>query len=275
MQRLDDLSAFDWIANGRSPLPSAFDKAVGIPVSTCLPRGYPAYCKIFPAVYEDLLVTDHTIGLDEYRRRRADELRQAGYDSRDANITAGREGQALWEALRKEPEPDPTRFQRVRMQTIASRYGVPFHPSFSVESLRSAFNDRIWPRYLMGPGEGSLDYATCERLARLLEPFTDESGCFFYWWFLATTDWNGGDLLYQGRLRDILGTFSWDTVRLNPTYWWPSDRSWCVCSDYDLTFTLVAGSNELVATLIGDAVLECVRVSGDSRVDDWADQVNS
>lgn len=275
MQRLYDLSAFEWIANGLNSLPHPFDKTVGIPVSTCLPRGYPSYCKLFPAVYEDLLMPDHTIGLDEYRRSRANELRQAGYNSREANIMVDREDRELWEGLRKQPEPDTTRFQRVRMQALASRYGVPFHPSFSVESLRRAFKNRVWPRYLVGPHEGSLDHATCERLVMLLESFANESECFFYWWFLATEDWNGGDLLYQGQLREILGTFDWDTVRCSPTYWWPVDRSWCVCSHYDLTFTLIAGSNELIATLVNDAVLECVSVSEDSRVDSCADQANS
>src|SRR5579884_3352095 len=92
---MHDLRAFDWIANGRTPLPGRFEKATGVPVSACLPPGYPSYCKIFPAVYEDLLMPDKTVGSDEYMRRRVDELRQAGYDSRSARIIAHKEEHEL------------------------------------------------------------------------------------------------------------------------------------------------------------------------------------
>jgi len=56
-------------------------------------------------------------------------------------------------------------------------------------------------------------------------------------------------------------------VRCTPTHWFPEDRSWLVCSDYDLTFTLVGGSARLAQELLDHPVLECVSVQPETRVD--------
>ena len=60
-------------------------------------------------------------------------------------------------------------------------------------------------------------------------------------------------------------------VRCTPTHWFPEDRSWLVTSSYDLTFSLIGGSEHLVQQLLGHPVLECVRVAPTTRVDRKAD----
>ena len=60
-------------------------------------------------------------------------------------------------------------------------------------------------------------------------------------------------------------------VRCTPTHWFPEDLSWLVCSDYDLTFSLVGGSEHLVQQLLDHPTLECVRVAPNTRVDWKAD----
>jgi hypothetical protein len=46
-----------------------------------------------------------------------------------------------------------------------------------------------------------------------------------------------------------------------------ADHSWCVCSDYDLTFTIVAGSKELVSRVLNDVTLEAIQVTPQTRID--------
>ena len=53
-------------------------------------------------------------------------------------------------------------------------------------------------------------------------------------------------------------------------YWWPSDQSWCVCSDYDLPFTIIGGRPNLVSALLQDKVLECIQVTPQTRIDVFA-----
>lgn len=46
--------------------------------------------------------------------------------------------------------------------------------------------------------------------------------------------------------------------RFTPEYWWPTDCSWCLCSDYDLMFTVVGG-------LAGGRLLEPRSIRGDVK----------
>ena len=64
-------------------------------------------------------------------------------------------------------------------------------------------------------------------------------------------------------------------VRGSPTYWWPESRAWCICTDWDLTSTLVGGPHELVELLASDSDLECIIVKPTMRVDSDADRANS
>jgi hypothetical protein len=70
---------------------------------------------------------------------------------------------------------------------------------------------------------------------------------------------------------DELSTFLANgKYQFTPEYWWPADHSCCVCSDYDLTFTIVAGSKELVSGVLNDATLEAMQVTPETRIDSYA-----
>ena len=75
-------------------------------------------------------------------------------------------------------------------------------------------------------------------------------------------------LLFEGSLEEAPEFFS--TFQFGPEFWWPADHQWCVSSDYDLTFTTVGGSIQLIAALLESDVLECIEVGPAIRVDDSA-----
>lgn len=160
---------------------------------------------------------------------------------------------------------------RVRWRELAAQQGIIFHPEITDRSF--TFGRRDWPKNILGPDDGSLDKQTAVQLAHLLAPFTGGQKCFFHYELIATRDMQ--DVLYVGVLNDILDTFSIDGVYGTPTYWWPEDRSWCVCTDWDLHFTLIGGSRELVAKLLSDTELECVQVEITTRIDYKGDRINS
>ena len=58
--------------------------------------------------------------------------------------------------------------------------------------------------------------------------------------------------------------------QFSPEYWWPPNRAWCVCSDYDLMFTVVGGSRHLISALLKSDVLECLEVTPQTRIDSLA-----
>lgn len=157
---------------------------------------------------------------------------------------------------------------RFRWEEIAGWLNVPFRPEIShewfVERLNP--NPQCWPRFIYGPAEGSLDAIERDELASVLMPFTDGSECFFRFAeipFVGTD----GPLLFQGSLASLGEFLSHGHYQYSPEYWWPADRAWCICSDYDLGFTIVGGCGPLIDTLLRNKVLEVVEASAETRVD--------
>ena len=58
-------------------------------------------------------------------------------------------------------------------------------------------------------------------------------------------------------------------------YVWPTDNSWIICTDYDLTSTYVALGIDAASRLLATPEIEAVEVALDTRVDDAADEQNS
>ena len=57
-----------------------------------------------------------------------------------------------------------------------------------------------------------------------------------------------------------------------PELVWPDDRSWVICTDYDLTSTYIGSDRKLAGVLMDDSQLEIVEVTRDTRVDNAADE---
>jgi hypothetical protein len=97
----------------------------------------------------------------------------------------------------------------------------------------------------------------CEHLAAL---DGDDRPVLAYYALLATSDWNGGDMLFRGPIGDLAGHYDDPAVLGSPNNIWPEDRSWFVYTDNDLWGTKVSGSPTLIATLSQDRDLETVEL---------------
>jgi hypothetical protein len=116
------------------------------------------------------------------------------------------------------------------------------------------------------------------RLVAALEPFTGSQPCYFYW-TLWPPDWDdvGNPHVYRGRLIDLPGSLNRKDTQRNrtsPNYWWAEDRTWIVCYDDDLWFTVIGGSSEQVGTLLADPTLDTIEVFASTRIDTGADTTN-
>jgi hypothetical protein len=116
--------------------------------------------------------------------------------------------------------------------------------------------------------DGTLAPDECHELVALLATMTGDRECYFR---LAEIPFVGTDqnLLFAGALNEVEDFFLSGRFQFTPEYWWPRDRSWCVCTDYDLEFTVVGGRSSLIDSLLRSTILECVEVSSGVRVDDW------
>jgi hypothetical protein len=63
-----------------------------------------------------------------------------------------------------------------------------------------------------------------------------------------------------GRLRNAQILYDNPEADFSPSNLWAGDRSWVVCTDYDLWATKVAGPAPLIEALLNDTEIEAVRL---------------
>lgn len=261
MRLLTTLSDCSWITTGVAELIPGTNSTV----AHCIPPIFTSYTKILHPICEDLLVQDKELTWQEEDKAKTPmpapetetERTLADILSRATLVYGG--------------SHSGSRLVRIRWAELAGRLGLSVGPTISAQSFTRQFPGRSWPRHLIGPQEGSIEGPERDALASVLCRHTDADRTFFRFWFLATTDLEN-DKLFEGLL-DEVSLFPDEAlgVRCTPTHWFPEDRSWLVCSDYDLTFTLVGGSASLAQELLDHPVLECVPVRPETRVDWQAD----
>ncbi len=253
MKQLTDLSPFNWISESTDL--GLHPESPWSYLSEFLPNDFAAYCKVFHTIYEDLSVTDRLITWDEADRRRGNA------QSKDV-LVSGDPGETF-------------DCQRITWQDLASAYALEYHPEMTQDSFTENFSNGSWPKYLIAPAEGTLDEDECPRLAEVLESFTKDQHCFFFYNSLAQrSSGDSGGALFTGNLSGLDALSGGEDYYLTPTYWWPDDKSWTVFTDPDYAFTLVGGSQELIDAILGNEHLEAVAVELATRITPNSDQIN-
>jgi hypothetical protein len=262
MKRVLSLAEIEWITTGvRQRGPTNVSN-----VAHCIPPVFPAYAKLFHPINEDISVqNDEMTWHEEEKSEPPDNIGSVNPTTRK-----------IQEVIRSSTlvyggaKPN-SRLVRIRWEQLARRLGLQFSPTLSSWSFTRQFSGGSWPRHLVGPAEGNLDGPDRDALISILQRHTKVDRCFFHVWLLATFTWTE-DLLFEGPLEDAsLFPDAVDDVRLTPTHWFPEDRSWLVCTDYDLTFTLIGGSEGLVRNLLESRDVECLPVNPETRIDRDAD----
>jgi hypothetical protein len=245
-----DESAFDWIRCGRNErINSNHPGWVGNFVSHLMPPVFDAYAKVLHCIeasYEniDRPLTENEISI--------------------LKLPPCEELKSLVQARRTEAQD-----LRIRWRELADLLHVPFAPEISQEWYRKRVAEGCWPRFLCGPDEGLLGPEECRELVSVLQPFTAPSGCFFRFAEMPLIETNK-PRLFQGALNEAADFIESGGYQFSPEYWWPANRSWCVCSDYDLMFTVVGGSRNLISALLMSDALECVEATTQTRIDSFA-----
>jgi hypothetical protein len=60
----------------------------------------------------------------------------------------------------------------------------------------------------------------------------------------------------------------------NPSYWWPQDRAWCVCTDVDFAWAYLAGSDACVAEVLATPVIDAIATKPDNPARAGMDVIN-
>jgi hypothetical protein len=226
-----------------------FDPNEGVPLSCVLPTVFPKYVKIL-----------HRLDVR--------------YDHIDRPLSA-EESEILkipdCLVVRNLVERHSRSSSRIYWRDAAKALSIPYAPELTHSWFSTTLrpNPDCWPRFIYGPADGCLDIRECCELVSLLAAVANTQECYFR---LPEIPFVGTDqnLLFRGPLNEVEPFFASGRFQFTPEYWWPPDHQWCVCSEYDLTFTVVAGPASLIDALLNSQVLECIEASANIRVDDMA-----
>ncbi|WP_404952692.1 hypothetical protein [Streptomyces sp. 147326] len=164
--------------------------------------------------------------------------------------------------------PGP-RWRRLRWAELARRTGDPVMPEEQWPGPYTCFpslrESGGWPVGISAPSEGSLDRADWDMLVEILaehSPQGPDTRCLAYYTPLGqrAEDFDTPHVR-AGRLADAKVLYDHpEEDGWSPSNFWPQDRSWVLCTDYDLWATKVAGPAPLVEALLNDAEIEAVRL---------------
>jgi hypothetical protein len=234
-------AAFEWIRTGRAEvLPRDIPDWKNC-VSNLIPQEFEAYAKILHQIDASYKNVDNPLTASEITLLKIPPCTRL---------------RSFVENVRKE-----NRGPRIRWSELAQLFVVPFEAEICHEWFVAVMEESgCWPRFLAGPDEGFLNADELSAALSALHPFARNEECFFRFAELPfiTTD---KPILFRGVLRELRTFLDDGKYQFTPEYWWPVDHSWCVCCDYDLTFTIVAGSKELVSNVLNNVTLEAIQVT--------------
>ncbi|MFH8804600.1 hypothetical protein ACH4F6_34420 [Streptomyces sp. NPDC017936] len=183
-----------------------------------------------------------------------------------AGIDLDAVGVATGGGLGRARHPGPG-WRRLRWAELARRTGDPVVPDGLMPSHRcfpSATKGGSRPLGMVPPTEGSLDRETWNRLIAVLTQYSPggpDARCLAYYSPLTLGAADFDDLhVRAGRLGDAEVLYDRSEADFSPSNLWAADRSWVLCTDYDLWATKVAGPPALIDALLNDFEIETVRL---------------
>ncbi|MCF2530720.1 hypothetical protein [Yinghuangia soli] len=175
-------------------------------------------------------------------------------------------GTATGGGLGRAEHPGPG-WRRLRWAELAGRVGDPVVPEGMLPCFRCFPSAKIassWPLGIRPPTEGSMDRATWNRVTAVLaenSPDGADTRCLAYYNPLMLGCEDFDDLhVRAGRLGDAAILYDTPDADFSPSNLWAQDRSWVLCTDYDLWGTKIAGPSALIEALLSDPELESVRL---------------
>ena len=116
-----------------------------------------------------------------------------------------------------------------------------------------------WPPYIWYPAEGNLDKEEfSEIFIKIKDLYYDQVVNYFYS-FLKTKSWEN-DIIYKGLISEFDKLADQTEIKDNPTAVYPDTREWCIVSDYDLPFTFIGGSAQLIDSITNNTKYEIFQI---------------
>lgn len=143
-------------------------------------------------------------------------------------------------------------FQRVSWREFFKIFDRDFDfdtANLTQSELKEEISKKEWPVYIWYPAEGDCETLELKFVIKTLVDLYGNQPVNYYYCLLKTESWDK-EIIYNGSLTEFDQLKTMDDVRDNPTAIYPDDQSWCIVTDYDLPFTYIGGSKELIHRII-------------------------
>jgi len=139
-------------------------------------------------------------------------------------------------------------FQRVSWMDLFKLFNRDFDfksANQTMLEIQKEIYKKEWPAYFGYPDEGDCDSPELKFVLNTLIDLYGNQSVNYYYCLLKTVEWDE-EIIYNGTLTEFDNLNNKGDIRDNPTAIFPDDQSWCIVSDYDLPFTYIGGSKELI-----------------------------
>lgn len=240
---LNELTDFDWLLDCYSNK-NTKPRIIG----DFVPHNYSAYCKILHKMFEDPNYTNLKFTYQDVRNGL---VRIEDEDYYSNNIYSS-----------EIPSFKLNRTKRVTWKELSERFGVEYNSNIKDGSFSQVFKSSA-PIYLYGGNEGTMDKEDIDKLLPIITKHSNSRAYYFFFTFLCTKDYE--DELFKGDLNEI---YELSEMHRNytPTYFWDEKKEWLVWTDYDLEYTIVCGTNELINDILKNEYFEAFKIELDLEI---------
>ena len=109
------------------------------------------------------------------------------------------------------------------------------------------------------PGEGMMDIKHIENFVEIVNELYGNQEIELFFIFLTSDDLDK-DSLYSGCIQDLLDFIEKNDSEYTPSLIYPKEKNWVVNTDYDLSFSTIAGESKLIKRLVNENKDEIIKI---------------
>ncbi len=153
-------------------------------------------------------------------------------------------------------------FQRLSWRQYFETHGKEFDLSTAYRTKEEIGKQILldkWPKYLWFPAEGECESEELRFILSHVKELYGDTKVYYHYCYLKTTNCEK-DIIFSGNLSGFDELINEQDIYYNPTSIYPENQEWCIVSDYDLPFTYIGGTKELIDRITHNNEFEIFRI---------------
>jgi hypothetical protein len=166
-----------------------------------------------------------------------------------------------------ENQVDKQDFNRVNWADFFKLYGHTFsldtanqtQETIRQELMNGGTKQADWPVYVWYPAEGNCETEELNFILDQIKVLHGDKLANYYYCFLKIINWENNKI-FRGKISEFSDLINKPGVKDNPTAIFPENKEWCIVSDFDLAFTYVGGTKQLIDKITNTNEFDIFRI---------------